>query len=71
MQISSLHGLIEKEMDEQLQQTDTINQALTNIEQQSAQSQQEAEMMQDTSNELADIYKHIETSTKELNIRPE
>jgi methyl-accepting chemotaxis protein len=71
MKISSLHGVIEKEMDEQLQQTDTINQALTNIEQQSAQSQQEAEMMQETSHKLADIYKHIESSTKELKIRPE
>jgi methyl-accepting chemotaxis protein len=71
MKISNLHGVIEKEMDEQLQQTDTINQALTNIEQQSAQSQQEAEMMQETSHKLADIYKHIESSTKELKIRPE
>lgn len=71
MQISDLHGVIEKEMEQQLGQTSTINQALSNIEQQSAQSQQEAEMMQQTSNKLAKIYKHIETSTKELKIRPE
>lgn len=71
MQISDLHGVIEKEMEQQLGQTNTINQALSNIEQQSAQSQQEAEMMQQTSNKLAEIYKHIETSTKELKIRPE
>jgi methyl-accepting chemotaxis protein len=71
MQISRLHGVIEKEMDQQLEQTNTINQALTNIEQQSEQSQQEAELMQQTSNKLAEIYRHIETSTKELKIRTE
>jgi len=71
MQISRLHGVIEKEMGQQLHQTDTINQALTNIELQSEQSQREAEMMQQTSNKLADIYRHIETSTKELKIKPE
>ena len=54
MQISSLHGIIEKEMEQQLEQTNTINQALTNIEQQSEESQQEAEIMQQTSNKLAD-----------------
>jgi methyl-accepting chemotaxis protein len=70
IKISSLHGVIEKEMDVQLEQTNTINQALSNLEQQSAHSQQEAEMMQQTSLELADIYKHIESSTKELKIRP-
>jgi methyl-accepting chemotaxis protein len=70
LKISNLHGVIEKEMDDQLQQTDTINQALTNIELQSTQSQQEAEMMQETSHKLADIYNHIESSTKELKIRP-
>jgi methyl-accepting chemotaxis protein len=70
LKISNLHGVIEKEMDDQLQQTETINQALTNIEQQSAQSQQEAEIMQETSHKLADIYNHIELSTKELKIRP-
>tara|TARA_R110002153_G_scaffold27063_5_gene84097 strand:- start:1334 stop:2974 length:1641 start_codon:yes stop_codon:yes gene_type:complete len=69
MQISSLHGIIEKEMEQQLEQTNTINQALTNIEQQSEESQQEAEIMQQTSNKLADIYRHIDTSTKELKIR--
>ena len=71
MQISSLHGVIEKEMGEQLEQTDTINQALNNIENQSSQSRQEVEMMQQTSHKLAEIYKHIETATKELKIRPE
>ncbi|GAC19209.1 methyl-accepting chemotaxis protein [Paraglaciecola arctica] len=71
MKISSLHGIIEKEMEQQLEQTNTINQALTNIEQQSEESQQEAEIMQQTSNKLADIYRHIDTSTKELKIRAE
>jgi methyl-accepting chemotaxis protein len=71
MQISSLHSIIEKEMSQQLLQTNTINQALTNIEQQSEQSQQEAEMMQQTSNKLAVIFRHIETSTKELKIKPQ
>jgi methyl-accepting chemotaxis protein len=69
LQISSLHGLIEKEMDGQLQQTDTIDQALNNIEQQSSQSQNEAETMQHASQKLATIYKHVEASTKELKIR--
>lgn len=70
MKISHLHSIIEKEMSNQLKQTDTINQALTPIEQQSAQSPQEIEVMQKTSHKLADIYNHIESSKKELKIRP-
>ena len=71
MQISKLHGLIEKEMDGQLQQTDNIDLALNIIEQQSAQSRLETEGMQQASQKLAKIYQHVETSTKELSIRPE
>jgi methyl-accepting chemotaxis protein len=71
MQISSLHGVIEKEMGGQLGQTDIINQALSNIELHNAQSSQEAEVMEETSKKLAEIYKHIESSTKELQIRTE
>lgn len=70
-QISSLHGLIEEEMGGQLEQTNTINQALSNIELHNQQSMQEAEIMEQTSEKLAKIYSHIETSTKELKIKPE
>jgi methyl-accepting chemotaxis protein len=71
MQISSLHGIIEEEMDGQLGQTETINQALSNIELHNTQSMQEAEVMEQTSKKLAQIYQHIETSIKELQIRTE
>jgi methyl-accepting chemotaxis protein len=71
MQISSLHGIIEEEMDGQLGQTETINQALSNIELHNTQSMQEAEIMEQTSKKLAQIYQHIETSIKELQIRTE
>lgn len=71
MQISSLHGIIEEEMDGQLEQTETINQALSNIELHNTQSMQEAEIMEQTSKKLAQIYQHIETSIKELQIRTE
>ena len=71
MKISSLHGLIEVEMDGQLGQTDTINQALSNIELHNTQSMNEAQIMEQTSKELARIYQHIETSIKELQIKSE
>ncbi|WP_339720701.1 methyl-accepting chemotaxis protein [uncultured Paraglaciecola sp.] len=69
MQIRRLHGVIEVEMDGQLEQTDTINQAINNIELQNTQSLQEAQIMEETSEKLAEIYQHIESSTKELKIR--
>ena len=71
MQISRLHGVIEVEMDGQLEQTDTINEALSNIELQNTQSLQEAEIMEEASKKLAVIYQHIETSITELKIKSE
>jgi methyl-accepting chemotaxis protein len=68
-QIGDLHGVIEKEMNQQLTQTDAINNALRTIDQQSEQSQLEAQVMDEASKELADIYSHVDTSTKELKIR--
>lgn len=69
--ISSLHGIIEQEMGGQLEQTKTINQALSNIELLNKQSMQEAEIMEQTSEKLAKIYSHIDSSTKELKIESE
>ncbi|WP_235310861.1 methyl-accepting chemotaxis protein [Paraglaciecola algarum] len=68
-QISDLHNVIEKEMSEQLLQTDAINQSLASIDQQSEQSQLEAKVMEAASKELANIYKHVDSSTNELKIR--
>ncbi|WP_158965451.1 methyl-accepting chemotaxis protein [Paraglaciecola sp. L3A3] len=67
--ISDLHGLIELEMTQQQEQTDTINLALSTIEQQSEQSQQEALVVDDASKQLANIYSHVDIATKELKIR--
>lgn len=68
-QIGDLHGVIEKEMSQQLTQTDAINNALAAIDQQSEQSQLEAQVMDEASKELARIYSHVDTSTKELKIK--
>lgn len=69
--MGNLHREIEQEMVQQLKQTKIINQALANIDQQGERSQQETKVMQEASQKLAKIYKHAETSTKELKIRAE
>ncbi|MGJ8679981.1 methyl-accepting chemotaxis protein [Paraglaciecola sp.] len=68
-QISDLHNVIEKEMSQQLAQTDAIDRSLMNINKQSEQSQQEAKIMDQASKELADIYSHVDSSTREIKIR--
>lgn len=68
-QISRLNQVVEREMVQQDQQTKDINAALSALESQSTVSQQQVQIMDDASKVLADIYQHIDQSTKDFKVK--
>lgn len=69
-QISRLNQMVEREMVQQDQQTKDINAALGVLESQSNQSQQQVIKMDEASSVLGEIYKNIDTSTKDFKVKP-
>ncbi|KXI30219.1 methyl-accepting chemotaxis protein [Paraglaciecola hydrolytica] len=67
-QINRLNHVIEQEMTQQDRQTKDINAALSAIETQSNSSQQHVHKMDEASRVLADIYQHINSSTKDFKL---
>jgi methyl-accepting chemotaxis protein len=67
-QISRLNHVIEQEMTQQDRQTKDINAALHAIETQTDNSQQQVQKMDEASRVLADIYQHINSSTKDFKL---
>ena len=68
-QISRLNQVVEREMIQQDQQTKDINAALSALESQSTVSQQQVQIMDEASKVLADIYQHIDQSTKDFKVK--
>jgi methyl-accepting chemotaxis protein len=67
-QIGQLNHSIELEMQQQDKQTNDINHSLHEIEIQSEKSQAEAIKIDEAAKVLADIYQHINTSTKDFKL---
>ena len=68
-QISRLNQVVEREMIQQDLQTKDINAALSALESQSTVSQQQVQIMDEASKVLADIYQHIDQSTKDFKVK--
>jgi methyl-accepting chemotaxis protein len=68
-QISRLNQVVEREMVQQDTQTKAINSALGALESQSTLSQQQVQKMDEASRVLADIYQHIDDSTKDFKVK--
>ncbi|WP_340680232.1 methyl-accepting chemotaxis protein [Paraglaciecola sp.] len=67
-QINRLNQVIEQEMTQQDRQTQDINAALRAIEVQTGDSHHQVQKMDEASRVLADIYQHINNSTKDFKL---
>lgn len=68
-QINSLNNQVESSAHEQSQQSVIVNQGLKSIEDLSERSQHEAKVMEDASKVLANIFRNIESATKDFQVK--